>query len=199
MRFFIGLLTVLICLATTKRALAQESWPLTMEVRGGVTLPAPDIVDGSSGGPARSIRVVAEYRLWPALSLYGGYTSYALQPRRDYTQEGSGFDLGARLSMPIGEARSLWFRGGMILHRLEATFPGSRHPTRPVTSEWSSGGEIGVGLGIPTGRGLVLTPGLSYQSYLAEMDISEVFESPGSASKIRTQYLTLDLGLQFDL
>lgn len=189
-----ALLAAFACATVAVGAEAQQLPSLAVEVRGGATLPTPDVVEGSSGGAAPSVSGAVEIRITRVLSVYGGYSRYELQPRRDYNRPASGFDLGARADIPNSTRVAPWVRGGLLLHTAEAAFPASRDPS-PVLSESAVGMELGGGAAVTLVPGVELTPGIRYRRYDATYDVSDRFENGGTTT-LPVRFLLLDVGLR---
>jgi hypothetical protein len=163
--------TLLLVAAGARPAPAQTVRTLALEVRGGAALPLGEFNDGGAigwivGGTLR-------YRLNPSLDGYLGY-DYASFPPDDPDPEvdvnirDHGVRAGLRLDLRTpGVSVSPWLEAGIMVNRTTiGASVGS--VSSDVDSEWVLGGEVGVGLSIPLGPRVLLTPGARLRSHIAD-------------------------------
>lgn len=182
----------------TSEAHAQDLTRSLVELRGGATLPPPDLIEGSAGGPAAATEILLGLRVSERLMLYGGSSLYGLDRGTVETNMGWGLAAGLRAVVPVLPPAISWISGGILLHQMRAGFDDSQGGVKRARSEPALGWEIGLGGALPLAPKLVLTPGLRVRDYTATYDLSEIYEDrPAARRQIGQAHFVLDLGLQY--
>lgn len=173
---------------------AQTARTFAIEIRGGAGLPLGDFNEGGAigwiaGGTLR-------YRLNPNLDGYLGY-DYASFPPDDPDSEvdinirDHGIRTGLRFDLRTpGVSAAPWLEAGIMVNRTTVgASVGS--VSSDVDSDWALGGEAGVGLSIPLGPRVLLTPGARYRTHVADFG-----DQIGSTT---VTYVAGELGIQLRL
>lgn len=146
-------------------ATAQTGLPITAEIRGGLGFPVGSFADFEGGvKSAWSLGANAQFRVMPALAVYGGYTHTEFN--RDLlpgTVRISGPEAGVIASVG-GFGLSPFVKAGVNFHNLD---DGHGHEdSRRV------GFEGGAGLDVPLGPTLSFTPAVTYNR--VNLEVSNV-------------------------
>lgn len=159
---------------------------LAIEARGGIAQPRDAFTGDVPVDGGLSTEVSVTMGALPFLSLYGAWQKVR------FDREGSegsvimdeGWAGGVRVSIPTPYVPiDPWIRAGLLTHELEAgglTGGGDR----------GLGVEVGGGLRFPLGRGLALTPGVSWTRYGFDDDAV-------ADGKVNVEYLRVDVGARF--
>ena len=130
--------------------------PFSVEVRGGIALPADDFDAAAGGGVAGEVSVG-----WQALPLAGFYAAYEWA-RFGWSDTGGdatdqGFAAGVRIAVPAPFVPiDPWIRAGIVAHALQA---------ETLNEDARRGWEAGAGLSFPLGRRITLTPGVIWTRF----------------------------------
>jgi hypothetical protein len=154
--------------------------PLSLEVRGGIALPAEKF-GGADGGVAAEVS--ATWHALPLIGVYGAYqwNRFAWEGTGGHATE-EGFAAGVRIAIPTPFIPiDPWIRAGVVAHQLEAeTLTGNNGP----------GWEVGGGLGFPLARGVSLTPGVLWTRYRhGDPDVAD-------GDLVYVRHLRADVGLR---
>ena len=180
-------------LATT--AHAQNTLPVTFEVRGGASIPTGDFADGVKTG--WNVGGAVLFSPSPNLALYAGYQHDELTIDDDDTEEvdlgvqDNGLRAGARLSVPLatGTVRP-WVEGGLLYNR--TTISGSDgEVSASFDSSWELGFEVGGGFSFDVSPTISLTPGIRYRQH--KVDFGDLAD--GATGDVNT--VVVDLGINF--
>lgn len=181
-RFLPAALALACAAAFTPAARAQ----LAIEARGGIAQPQDALTSDvpADGGYATEVSVTVS--ALPFVGVYGAWQ------RAQFDREGSegsvitdeGWAGGLRVAVPTPFIPiDPWIRAGVVTHELEAgglTDGGDR----------GFGVEVGAGLRFRLGRGMALTPGVSWVRYSFRDDAV-------TDDKVNVEYLRADVGLRF--
>lgn len=167
-------------LAGAADAQVAAATPFSLEVRGGIALPAGDFGDAAEGG------VAAEVSLgWQALPRIGFYAAYEWSgfgwsdTGREATDQG--FAAGVRVALPAPFVPiDPWIRAGVVAHGLEA---------ETLSEDAKRGWEAGAGLSFPLGRRITLTPGVIWTQY-------QHGSGAADGELLRVRHLRADVGLR---
>lgn len=193
MRYLVS--AAMIAIVAPAAAHAQGVSPLSLEARAGAVVPMGDFADGLKTG--FGFGATAAYRVIPMLDIYAGYNWHRFgvedDPEfgdSDFNLDDSGFELGARVYVPVGGSIAPWLQGGLIMQQLK--FGASEGGlSASVSTDREIGFEVGGGIGIPIGPNMSLTPGVRYRQYSPSMTLL------GETESFDVQYLVADIGFQF--
>jgi hypothetical protein len=159
---------------------------LALEARGGLVQPRDAFTADVPVDGGLSTEVSVTLTPLPFVSVYGAWQKV------EFEREGSegsvitdeGWSGGVRLSVPLPVVPiDPWIRAGVLTHELEAgglTGGGDR----------GVGVEVGGGLRFRLGRGVALTPGVSWTRYGFDDDAV-------ADGKVNVEYLRVDVGARF--
>lgn len=172
-------------------ASAQEVRGLAVEVRGGFNMPIGDFSDRgaeSEAGYAADLIV----NLSPAVSVYGGWAKdqFGCDCPDAVDLWVSGPELGVKLLAMRSNRVLPWARVGVTYHEL-----GGEAGGLDVTSDRGIGIQASLGVDIPLGEVLSVSPALRYQGMTA--DFNGPFDVFTAQQQVR--FLSLDIGAHFHL
>jgi hypothetical protein len=172
----------LACAAVPSAARAQL---LSAEVRGGIVLPRDAFSGDVDADGGYSTEISLTFGVLPFVGVYGAWQ------RAEFDREGTessvitdeGWGAGVRVNVPTPLIPiDPWIRAGVVVHELEA-------------GGLNGGGDRGVGtelaggLRFGVGRGLALTPGVTWTRYGFDDDSLPDGE-------VSVEYLRVDVGLR---
>ena len=193
----LGLMAAL-CLAPPSGAAQQSgSFPIALELRGGLAVPAGDFADaapgiGATAGPHVAAAVLWNFTAVAALSI--GYSSSWLGCDRcavrgigDQVMD-TGFEGGVqvRLPSPLGST-AFWLSTVGVFHELVFQDEGST-----LSSDHALGIRASGGVALPVSRFISVKPGVHYTRYSADLDLG-IF--PDQTVNVST--VSLDVGIAF--
>lgn len=195
-----GLLAPALVLAAVlaHTAHAQNTMPVSFEVRGGVAFPTDDFADGASTG--WTVDGTVRYAVQPSLELYAGYQHASFSTDESADTEGvdvgiadDGVRAGARLNLLMGGMGAVrpWLEAGLIYDRTSVS--GSDGETSVTFhSRWGLGFEAGAGFAVDLSPTISLTPGVRYRQHSTHFDLADIGEGDLDAS-----YVAVDVGINF--
>lgn len=179
-------------LAAAPATVLGQGAPLTLEARGGATVPLSDFASGTRVGEGTSAGAVFGVELTMAShgwrTLYVGFSQARFGCREAGCPAGepyvaTGVNLGARVAFVPGGNVLPWIGIGGLTTRVES--PGVTGSPRG-NSSLGYGGEVSAGLYVSTGRSLALNPAVRLTQARTEM--------PGG-TQLTLRYVVIDLGL----
>ncbi|HYW10814.1 MAG TPA: outer membrane beta-barrel protein [Longimicrobium sp.] len=199
-------------------AVAAQTSPFSLEVRGRAAFPTGDFGEEEDGIGVKTGwggTVEGLYQATPLLGVYAGY-GYTRFPTdlgelEELLDDASiditdaGFDAGARITLPVLNGGA-FVRGGLVYHRaavdlseelqefFEAVEPAFNEDD--LESGWSLGYQLGAGALVPLGQRLSASVGAAYTRYEPEFEDGSTTEvsSDGALS-----YASVEVGLQIRL
>jgi len=190
-----AVLLPLVLLTTAAPAAHAQRNALSLEVRGGITLPVRSFGEGARSGFALDGTI--GYQVFPSLGVYAGYSRDAFgcpdesEPGGGCDAHGDGFELGARAAFTHLRLTP-WARGGVIYHHLVRRMSPQGFPIE-ARSALTLGYEIGGGVAVPLTPSLSLTPAIRYRAYGA--DFGNSFGTGPLQRDVR--YFVADVGLRY--
>lgn len=152
---------------------AQAQLAFSAEVRGDFSFPTDDLDDSYEWGAGFTGDLYLDFH--ETFSAYAGYNWTQFSADEDFLGAGaedastSGFELGLKAKLPVAQQFGPWVRGGVIFHELDVG--------EGVDFDRETGFQIGLGLDIPLGMVVSVTPALHYSSYgLGEADFGGTIE-----------------------
>lgn len=182
-------LLALLVAALASPSPVQAQTPVSVEVRGGWSVPIADFSDagaesGLGYGGDLFVHVV------PALAIYGGWgrddfsCSLCTDDQSISTQ---GVEAGLQFTAAGGAPVELWLRGGLVYHKVESD-------AGPVTVE--SDRKLGIqgvaGLNFAVGDRISLAPGVRFQTIDPKIDL----DGDDLSIEGRTSFVSIQLGLK---
>lgn len=139
---------------------AQAQLAFSAEVRGDFSFPTDDLDDAYEWGTSFTGDLYLDFH--ETFSAYAGYnwTQFPADEEQALVSEDAstkGFELGLKAKLPVAQQFGPWLRGGVILHKLD--------PGGDLDLDRETGFQVGLGLDIPLGMVLSVTPALHYSSY----------------------------------
>lgn len=189
-----GIVTALLALCHPRVGEAQGGPPLSLEVRGGAAAPVGELAEPAPGldaGAGPRLAAVLAWHFTPALALYGEYSRSWLQCDRcgargiEDRVEDAGFGAGVEFRRDAGLRP--WLRAGAILQALVF-----RDARTALASERAPGFRLAVGIAIPLGPAVALTPALGYGAYAAALPLGAE-----GAPAVEVQQFTADVGISY--
>src|SRR5215218_1251044 len=139
--------------ALATRAHAQNTLPVSFELRGGASIPTGDFADGVQTGWSLGGSVL--YAPRPNLALYAGFQhdDFSLDDDADVDEgtdvgiQDDGLRAGARVSLLLAGLGSVrpWAEGGVLFNRTTVS-ASDGDVSASVDSDWALGFEVGAGL-----------------------------------------------------
>ncbi len=185
MRSLYLMLPLLLPLAmSAPTALEAQHSPLSLDIRGGYSLPIGDFSDNTDSDFGFGAGVV--FSLTPMVGIYGGWGRDSFQCASvacgdDSRVTLSGFEAGAKFMLPSRGGARPWAKAGAVWHAME--FDGEIFRAE---SDRSLGFQGAIGMDFPLGRVLSVSPSLR----LNLMDI----EDDGFFDRSEVRYLSFDIG-----
>jgi hypothetical protein len=151
----VGMLAAFAAVAAVSTAQAQTS-PISLEVRGGVSVPSGDLADDVNTGWTLSGDVL--YNVTPMVAAYAGYNlnNYGFKDTDGANAELRGFEGGARVTFPSPNF-SPFFRGGALYQQSKISADNTS-----ITSDYELGFSLGGGVVVPLGNRFSFTPQASF-------------------------------------
>lgn len=139
---------------------AQAQLAFSAEVRGDFSFPTDDLDDTYEWGAGFTGDLYLDFH--ETFSAYGGYnwTQFGCDDGSTLCTEDastSGFELGLKAKLPVAQQFGPWVRGGVIFHELDLG--------EGIDADRETGFQVGLGLDIPLGMVVSVTPALHYSSY----------------------------------
>lgn len=139
---------------------AQAQLAFSAEVRGDFSFPTDDLDDTYEWGAGFTGDLYLDFH--ETFSAYAGYnwTQFPADDEQATPPEDastSGFELGLKAKLPVAQQFGPWVRGGIIFHELDLG--------EGIEADRETGFQIGLGLDIPLGMVVSVTPALHYSSY----------------------------------
>ena len=184
-RRLVGLSTLVLALAAVTPAAAQQTLPpISLDLRGGLSLPVSDFGRSLSLGYGLGGDVIVG--ITPSLGVYGGYRYISFDFDKDAVgaEEGSynvqGFDAGLRFGAPsLRSAVSPYLRLGGVYYKGAVSGLGEADKQR-------LGYQLGGGFDYALGPRASLTPELSYTNI-------------SYPNRVNMSFVTLDVGLRLHM
>jgi opacity protein-like surface antigen len=185
--------------AVSAQAASAQTPAIALEVRGGVGLPTGDWNENDEldtgygfGGNVRAM-------VTPTIGVYAGWEMYTFsaeftedQQEVDTDVEDSGFRGGVSLSFPMAAGSVSPFVEVGAIYNTTSIELSDGSASLEVESDRSLGFEAGLGVAVPLGQRLSVTPVIRYRSH--DLSYDEVELDDTSAS-----YFSFDLGLRLQL
>lgn len=140
---------------------AQAQLAFSVEVRGDFSFPTDDLDDGYEWGAGFTGDLYLDFH--ETFSAYAGYSWTQLPADEEQAApipedaSTSGFELGLKAKLPVAEQFGPWVRAGVLFHELDLG--------EGIETDRETGFQIGLGLDIPLGMVVSVTPALHYSSY----------------------------------
>lgn len=186
-RSTIGVATLLLAVSA---ASAQAQRPFALELRGGAAFPTEDFgpatlkTGGGFGG-------TLNYLIVPHTGFYVGWDWHRMVTDRalagnDYDVESTGYAFGLQFRHPIAEPFGIWLRGGGLYTHIELE---NNAGDIVDDSGHELGWEIGGGATLALSDRWILTPGVRYRSFSADV-------TPGQQPiAVDLSFVTAEIGL----
>lgn len=191
---------LVLCASLATGARAQQTLPIAVEARGGVTLPVADFGDGASTG--WSLGGTVHWQATRVLGVYAGYehASFGVDSLGaddaglDASVADDGFRTGVRVSLPLALARNVtpFVEGGLLINRTRISVTDGTSAVS-IHSEWGPGFEVGAGVAIPLTPRITLTPGARFREHRGEFNN----DNSDLAGTVTADYVAIDLGVSF--
>lgn len=154
----VGMMAVAAVLGATSGAQAQNS-PISVEVRGGLTFPTGDDMEGIESGI--NVGGLVLFRATPMVSVFGGYdfNSFGVEGEEGVDAEIKGFTGGLRVNAMQMSGAAIVVQGGVVAHKFALT-----DGDISIDGDTEIGFEGGLGASIPLGNTLAVTPLVTYTS-----------------------------------
>ena len=175
------------------------SSPFSLQVRGGVAIPTGQFADAEPGIGAEAGPQIGAAALWhftPALAVSVGYSRSWFGCGRcaarglDDQVADAGFDGALQLQLPVPLSRiEAWISAGGIFHEL--IFSGGGNA---LSSDQALGFRVGGGIALPLFRSFMITPGIHYSSYSAELELGAFPDQT-----VDVTHFTVSVGLMYRL
>jgi opacity protein-like surface antigen len=175
---------------------AQNTSPMSIEVRAGAAVPTGEFGDGNNTGTL--IGAALKYRVGNFVTAYGGYERARFDsndpdvPNTDAGIQDSGYRFGLELAYPFASDTRLnpYVQAGATFDRTELKLDQGSSGNFTLTSGREIGYELGVGTGLKIGRTLSLTPEVRYRNYQPK------FNADDTANQ-HLSYISASIGLDF--
>lgn len=153
---------------------AQAQLAFSAEVRGDFVFPTDDIDDAYEWNAG--FTGIGYLDFHDTFSAYAGYNWSKFSANEDELGTGAedattkGFELGLKAKLPVLQRFGPWARAGVLFHDLDVGDDAG------VDIETDTGFQVGIGLDIPLGMVVSVTPALHYSSYGATADFAGTLE-----------------------
>lgn len=139
---------------------AQAQLAFSAEVRGDFSFPTDDLDDTYEWGAGFTGDLYLDFH--ETFSAYAGYnwTQFGCDDGSTLCTEDAstnGFELGLKAKLPVAQQFGPWVRAGVLFHELD--------DGEGSDFDRETGFQIGLGLDIPLGMVVSVTPALHYNSY----------------------------------
>jgi opacity protein-like surface antigen len=197
MRFIKYVLCAAALAASVQTASAQTP-RLALEVRGGAALPTGDWNEDEELDTGFGFGANARAMVSPTMSVYAGYEMYMFPVDIeglgdvDADIEDAGFRGGVAVGIPMANPGFAPYLELGVIYNTTTLSVSDGSTSGEVESERGFGFEAGVGVAVPLGPNLSITPALRYRSH--EVEFEDVAEGNTTAS-----YISLDIGLRLHL
>lgn len=202
-------------------AVAAQTSPFSLEVRGRAAIPTGDFGDEDEDGVGLDTgwggSIEGAFQATPLLGVYVGYSYTAFpidfgdlqEPLEEFVEDpsvdviDSGFDAGARITLPVMNGGA-FVRGGVVYHRvgvdlsdeMEDFFQELGIAEEDLESDWSLGWQVGAGVLVPLGPRLSASVGGAYTRYAPEFEDSD---DPSLSADGDVSYASVEVGLRIRL
>lgn len=163
MKTFVCVAAVAAAAFVASPASAQLRRPVALEIRGNAAIPTADLHGEAETGYGFSARAMVD--VVPGFGVYGGYsrTWFGVSDDDDTSDDigdliDSGWTVGGRVSLPVMTSVSPYLSAGAVFHEIQE---------EDVDGDPSSdiGFEAELGVSLPLGTNLAVTPAVNYRQY----------------------------------